>query len=49
MQDYKMNLKKRENNKKEKDNKKLKQLWLLLLIQLLKIKKNKLEFKIKRC
>jgi len=44
-----MNLKRKENKKREKENKKSNKLWPLSLILLLRIKKNKLDFKIKRC
>jgi hypothetical protein len=44
-----MNLKRKESIKREKENKKLSKLWLLLLIQLSRIKKNKLDLKIKKC
>ena len=44
-----MNLKRKESIRKEKENKKLSKWWLLLLIQLSRIKKNKLDLKIKKC
>ena len=45
----KMNLKRKENKRKEKENRKSNKLWLLSLIQSLRIKKSKLGFKIKKC
>ena len=49
MQDFKMISRKKGIKKKKKENKKLNQLWLHLLIQSLRIKKNKLDFKMKKC
>ena len=46
---FKMNLKRKENKRKEKENRKLSKLWLLSLIQSLRIKNNRLGFKIKKC
>lgn len=46
---FKMNLKRKENKRKEKENRKLSKLWLLSLIQSLRIKNSKLGFKIKKC
>ena len=46
---FKINLKRKENKKKGKENKKLNKLWPLLQILLLRIKKNKLDLKIKKC
>jgi len=46
---FKMNLKRKENKKREKENKKSNKLWPLSLILLLRIKKNKLDLKIKKC
>lgn len=45
----KINLKRKENKKKGKENKKLNKLWPLLQILLSRIKKNKLDLKIKKC
>lgn len=44
-----MNLKRKEIIRRDKENKKLSKLWLLLLIQLSRIKNNKLDLKIKKC
>lgn len=46
---FKMNLKRKENKRKEKENRKLSKLWLLSLIQSLRIKNSRLGFKIKKC
>lgn len=46
---FKMNLKRKENKKREKENKKSNKLWPLLRILLSRIKKNKLDLKIKKC
>lgn len=46
---FKMNLKRKENKRKEKENRKLNKLWLLSLIQSLRIKNSRLGFKIKKC